>query len=175
MMRRSQAQASTQPPATAWPLIAATTGLGKKKIVSYSRCSRRKEVADVIRSAVERAQEVDAGREDRALPAEHDRTWTGCPKLVEFDRKRVAEFAVERIGLAVRHRNDGHVAARTGLEHVLSSACTGSQALRHRYAAASARASHQPLRMHHRDREHHERHGLMQQRERERRLVQQGR
>ena len=32
----------------------------------------------------------------------------------------------------------------------------------------------EPLRMHDRDREHHERHGLMQQRERERRLVQQG-
>ena len=34
MMRLSAAQASTQPPATAWPLIAATTGLGWEKTVA---------------------------------------------------------------------------------------------------------------------------------------------
>ena len=73
---------------------------------------RRQEFADIIGAARADADQIDAGRKNLALPGQHHGLGVGAAQLVETRGQRLAEFDVERIGLAVRerqHRNAGVV------------------------------------------------------------------
>ena len=114
--------------------------------------------------------QIDAGGEHPALPGQHHGLGVRAAQRLELRGDRLAEFDVERIGLAVDHRHDGDAAAVAQFDHVVPrgiEAPSGAAARRRRVPRRK------PLGMDDGDRQHHDARDLVQQRQRQRRLVQQ--
>jgi hypothetical protein len=77
---------------------------------------RQKDV-EVRGAAAHDAQQIHAGGKDRPRRGDDDRLRGRARAVVERIRQRVAELEVERVRLAVDHRENGHVVAVGDFNH----------------------------------------------------------
>ncbi len=87
---------------------------------------RRKKLADVGGSTCAQALEVDAGGEDLPPTGQHHRLRVVFPQLLEARGKTVAKLNIERIGLAMHHRQNRHAVDDLTFDHV-SNSCGAMQ------------------------------------------------
>ena len=170
-MRLSAQHCSTQPPAMAWPLTAATTGLGKKKHRVVEPVQRRQKAPHIVRAALAQPHQIDAGGEHRALPGQHDAPWR---------RSRAAPRTARRSPRRTRCRarwpcrgpcvTIGDVAAMRQLDHVVPRGMDAPAARRRPIAAGRGDSRSAWMTA---IGQHHDADDLMQQRQRQRRLMQQ--
>ena len=76
----------------------------------------REELAQIGGPAGDRALEIDAGGKDPLLPCQHDGIG-GCSQLPEPLDDAVAQLAIQGIGLAVPHGEDGDAPSLRELDH----------------------------------------------------------
>ncbi len=169
--RRSAAQASTQPPAMAWPLIAATTGFGCEKTVASSELSSGKNAADIGAAALEQAHEVDAGRKDASGSREDDCARGRQSDLLEPRCELAAELDAHGVCLAVGHAQMADLIPAGRFRSRCLLPAPGRRARAYLLACGEATAAgraREALRVHDCNREDHDRHRLMHQRQRQR-------
>ena len=94
----------------------------------------RQELAHIVSPARTQPHEIDAGGKYAALPGEHDGADFGSAKLLEAFGEGLAQFDVERTGLAVRQRDDSNAILGLEIDHdrppPLPPACTVARLLR---------------------------------------------
>jgi hypothetical protein len=116
MSLRSAQQVSTQPPAMAWPLTAATTGFGRKHGVKRP-VQDWQELAYIVAPARTYPDQVDARRKHAALSCDHDGAYIRSAKLFEAFHQRFAQIDVECIGLTMRYGNDRNAVVGFKIDH----------------------------------------------------------
>ena len=80
---------------------------------------RRQKSPDVGRAALAQPHQIDAGGKHPALPGQHHGPVSEPAQRLELRGERLAEFDVERVGLAVNHLHDGDAAAMAQFDHVV--------------------------------------------------------
>ena len=142
MMRRSAQQASTAAARDGVAIDRRDHRFRMKEHCVIKPVQRRQELPNIVGAALAQPFQIDAGRKDLALPGQHHRLRVGLTQIGKAAASASTEFDIERIGLAVRQRQDRqfrldvsllimHVAPRDGLQQVQSmarcdsrSACT---------------------------------------------------
>src|SRR5262245_55163680 len=164
--RLSAAHASMQPPAMAWPLIAATTGAGWEKTVASIVLSAGRNLRTYVLPP--------STRRLRSTPAENM-----CPVPVSTTARALDSAAKRSVSawqnsmlmaLALPLAKRSSTTPSRPVTSITSPAPVMHESSTCGLPGASRR-TRKTLGVNDRDREHHERHGLMQQRERERGLM----
>ncbi len=89
---------------------------------------RRQEFANVVGAALADADQIDAGGKDLALPGQHDGFRRAVAQFGKARRQRLAEFDVERIGLAVPQGDDGNAVIDRDVDHAACPTASGTRA-----------------------------------------------
>ncbi len=99
------------------PVDGGHDGLGEGDQRVEQRVQRRQKLGQIGRTAVQHAEQIDAGGERRPGAGHHQRPSGTARDLVQRRDHRVAELTVERAHLAVRHADDGDRARILAADH----------------------------------------------------------
>jgi hypothetical protein len=104
-----------QPPAMAWPLIAATTGAGWEKTVAQ----RGEEFADIRSVALDEALKVDPC--GKYVPGSGQHNGARARQCRKARGQRFTELQAHGVGLAVGQAKQHHAVSLGELDHVACS------------------------------------------------------
>ena len=138
-------------------------GLGMKEHRVVELVQGRQEFPHIVGAAFAQALEIDAGGKYLALPGQHHRLGVGRAQFGRSARPAPRRIRCRAHWPCRAQRQHGDAGLGLDVDHAACPTACGMRRPRVR----------QPLGMHHRDGEHHDRQDLMRERQRERRLIEQ--
>ena len=93
---------STAPPAGAWPVIAATIGIGEQAIAAHRPKKSFQNTRNVVALQLQQRRHVEAGREHAFASAEHDAARAFARRGFDRVAQRAHERGIERVDRRAR-------------------------------------------------------------------------